>query len=279
MPFTLIRGTYHIKGYAPDGDSIRFRAHREGNWTKLSGRPVGLNARRHAQLRLEAIDTLETHYKNTHQPMDLAQQAMEFLLQCLGITGMATDAVWSTVLMAQDATEGYILSRATDEYQRPIAFAYAGSSPEQDGASIFLTAERLIQSANYQSLRTGLAYPTYYRGLFHDLRNACNDAVREARRDRTGIWSQDRTNVGFEYGGLNSITEDNVILPKLFRRLVEYMEGGGCSLDGFLRWLEVREEGVWVIPKAHFTHLDTLIEVNGNQIRLLEVPENLVFSD
>jgi len=57
----------------------------EDIWNALSGR-VRLNARGHAQPRLEAIDTLETHYAGQHQPMvDLATRALDFLLTELGI--------------------------------------------------------------------------------------------------------------------------------------------------------------------------------------------------
>ena len=60
MSFNLIKGTFHVKGYSPDGDSIRFRAKDPTNWKKLSGPAVGLNALGHAQLRIEAMDALET---------------------------------------------------------------------------------------------------------------------------------------------------------------------------------------------------------------------------
>ena len=88
MPFSVIEGTFHVVGYSPDGDSVRFRARDEGNWRRLSGPPVGLNARGHAQLRFEAVDTLETHYLNFHQPLGLATEAIEFLLAELGIAGV-----------------------------------------------------------------------------------------------------------------------------------------------------------------------------------------------
>ena len=277
MPFFLIRGTYHIRGYSPDGDSIRFQAQTKANWAKLGGQPVALNARGHAQLRLEAIDTLETHYKNQHQPLDLAVKALDFLLKGLGITGMETDALWTMVTSVQDGTEGYILARTTDKYQRPIAFVYAGEPPEKDGASIYLMPERLRQSVNYGSLQAGLAYPTYYKGLFSNLRETCTEVVRLARSKGLGIWVQDRTNSGFIYDGLKSITERNVILPKLFRRLIEYFEGGGTSLAGFKKWLEARDEAVFIISKGHFTHFDSLVEIKGKQITLLEPPENLIF--
>jgi endonuclease YncB( thermonuclease family) len=279
MPFVLIKGTFHIKGYAPDGDSIRFQSQNKDNWAKLSGRPVALNARGHAQLRLEAIDTLETHYNNQHQPLALADQALEFLLQRLGITGMQTDALWTSVTAGKDGIEGYILTRTTDKYGRPIAFIYSGTPLEQNGANIFLNSERLRESVNYQSLRAGLAYPTYYKGLFHDLRKACTEAVDKARSEHLGIWAQDCTNSGLSFDGLESITERNVILPKLFRRLVEFLEGCGESLEGFVQWLESRDESVFVISKAHFTHFDTLVEVIRNRVKLLEPPENLIFMD
>src|SRR4051812_14468705 len=66
MPFSLIKGTFHVAGYSPDGDSIRFQADDKSLWAKLSGPPAKLNAREHTQLRFEAIDTLETHYANFH---------------------------------------------------------------------------------------------------------------------------------------------------------------------------------------------------------------------
>lgn len=279
MPFSFIKGTFYIKGYAPDGDSLRFQAVDAGNWARLGGKSAALNARGHAQLRLEAIDTLETHYKGLHQPLDLALEALDFLLRGLGIVNLETDALLSVVTKVQDGTPGYILSRTTDKYQRPIAFVYAGDPPETDGASVFLTTDRLRQSINYQSLRAGLAYPTYYNGLFHDLREACTEVVTEARANDRGVWPLDCTNSGVVIERLASITEHHVIMPKLFRRLVEYMEGGDEWHPDFLEWLRARQEKVFIISKAHFTHLDTLIEVNEQRVTLLEPPENLIFMD
>ena len=67
MSFKVIKGTFHVVGYSPDGDSIRFKADKESNWDLLKGPKVKLNSKKHAQLRIEAIDTLETHYKGEHQ--------------------------------------------------------------------------------------------------------------------------------------------------------------------------------------------------------------------
>ena len=51
MPFHIIRGTFHVKGYSPDGDSIRFKADNKSHWGLLSGPPAKLNGHDHAQLR------------------------------------------------------------------------------------------------------------------------------------------------------------------------------------------------------------------------------------
>jgi hypothetical protein len=32
MPFLVIKGTFHIEGYSPDGVSVRFRADNKEHW-------------------------------------------------------------------------------------------------------------------------------------------------------------------------------------------------------------------------------------------------------
>jgi hypothetical protein len=91
MSFFLIKGTFHVKGYSPDGDSVRFQANNSANWKKLSGPAAELNARGHAQLRMEAVDALETHYEGYHQPLKQAKAAGRFLLSSLGINEVVWD--------------------------------------------------------------------------------------------------------------------------------------------------------------------------------------------
>jgi hypothetical protein len=276
MPFRIIKGTFHVVGYSPDGDSIRFKADNEDNWALLSGPPVNLNARRHAQLRLEAIDTLETHFLNMNQPLTLATRALDFLLHGLGITEVQWDVLRIRITEANDGTPGYIISRAVEGNRRPVSFVYAGETPEEDGSEIFLLADRVRQSLNSHSLEAGLAYPTYYKGLFPELRDALTAATAIARRMAIEIWAEDRTNTGFPVVGIESITDEHVILPKLFRRLAEYLEAGG-AVAGFKEFLEKKREGITIIPTAHFTHFDYIVEVVGNTVRMTEPPENIMF--
>ena len=282
MSFHVIAGTFHIRGYSPDGDSIRFAANRADAWDVLSGRRANPNARGHVQLRLEAIDTLETHYAGHHQPLQYAEKAAHELFAALGIHNVIWDADHYEVTSADDNVPGFILARTTGTYGRPVSFALSADAGKAlgltDGEPHFLTADELAATANAELLNEGLAYPTFYTGLFHDLRERFAEQTRAARNAERGLWPSDRTNTGVTVDDLASITKDAVILPKLFRRLVDYLGTGG-SIAGFTDYLANNPDRVMVLPQAHFTHLDNLVAVDGHSIRLTEKPENLVFSE
>jgi hypothetical protein len=277
MAFTLIKGTFHATRYSPDGDTVRFKAHDESYWDSLSGPPIKLNASHHASLRFEAVDALETHFERWHQPLQFARDARDYLLNQLGITNVQWNPSERTVISADDGTEGYILSRAVEKNRRAVAFVFGGDAPEPDGASIFLDAARVRQSVNYQLLEAGLTYPTYYEGLFYDLRDAFTQATLSARTAGRGLWSQDRTTQGFDVQGIDSITDVHVILPKLFRRMADYLEGGG-PIAGFVEFLADDPDPLLVISASHFTNLDTIVRVDGDIVSMTEPPENLVFN-
>ena len=78
MAMFLIAGSFRITGAQPDGDSIRFTPNDPSQWDLITGpNKVKRNASGSAQLRMDAIDTLETHYGSprTHQPLALAHAA------------------------------------------------------------------------------------------------------------------------------------------------------------------------------------------------------------
>lgn len=276
MPFVLIKGTFHVSGYSPDGDSIRFRAENPEHWRRLKGPLAKLNARGHAQLRFEGIDTLETHYEDLHQPLEFARAATQFLFDELGITNVELDESGIRVLSANDGTPGFIVSREVEKNRRPVAFVYAGETELEDGSDVFLNVDLLRESLNHKSLREGLAYATYYQGLFPDLRNELTVVVREARAAGRGLWPEDRTNSGFEVPNLEILTEEVIILPKLFRRIVSYLQGGG-SMDRFKAFLALDPDPILILQSGHFTNLDTIVEVQGDLVRLTLPPEDVVF--
>jgi hypothetical protein len=278
MSFVLIKGTFHVLGYSPDGDSIRFKAKDYTLWKKLSGPAAELNARGHAQLRIEAVDALETHYQGFCQPEQPARAATSCLLSHLGINEVVWNDTHSTVVKAKDGTEGFILARSTESNRRPVAFVFAGETEEKDGAEITLNESILKESFNYRLLASGLAYPMYYNGLFSDLRLPLTEAVTSARAEGKGLWPYDKTTRGFSVSGLRAITEEVAILPKLFRRIVDYMGEGG-KIDGFKEHLQKGCEPLVRIQQVHFTRLDAIVDVRGEKVRLAEAPENLIFMD
>lgn len=283
MPFTLIKGTYHVLNYSPDGDSIRFKPANPALLQRLSGPSPKINARGHVQLRIEAIDTLETHYSPPsgggplHQPLALAHAARTALMNFVKITNVVWDQNGNTVVAAHDGTPGYILARSVEKYGRPIAFVFAGNAAEADGTSVMFQEQRMKQSFNYQALAQGLAYPTYYKGLFADLRTALTNAVGQARQQKLGVYSKDATS-SVVVSSLSVITNDRSILPKLFRRMSEYLVNTG-SIKGFKQAMAKAKESVYDLQQQNFTHFDTFIEQKGERIKLTRLPEELIFDE
>ncbi len=286
MPFTVIKGTFHTVGRSPDGDSLGFRALNPAHWAKLDGPPPKRNSQGITQLRFEAIDALESHYRppgqhrEFHQPRELADAATDAMLAAVGITDVQWDQAHRTVVKANDGVPGYILSRSVEANRRPVAFVYAGDAPEADGGSVRLEVAALRPSVNFQLADAGLVYPTYYRKLFPDLRRAFTEVVLNARAANRGVWGADATQTGV-VATLTDLQDTTPVLPKLFRRLMEYMEGVDDQLEDFKAFLADKADELLILSTGHFTHLDTVMAVDivANTIRLTVPPEDLVFEE
>ncbi|MEM7534918.1 MAG: hypothetical protein AAF639_22260 [Chloroflexota bacterium] len=124
MNYTLIKGTFHVVGQSPDGDSLKFRASNPKNWDKIitENREELLENMEEnegvVQLRLQGVDALETHYSppparppstlkssskdgvdrpksGSHkQPLALGDAATEALLQILGVERVEWRSGW-----------------------------------------------------------------------------------------------------------------------------------------------------------------------------------------
>jgi endonuclease YncB( thermonuclease family) len=285
MPFTLITGQYRITGSEPDGDSVRFYPAAEDAF-----RRAGLNVRTNqaggAQLRLDGIDALETHYSPQpggsgvlRQPATFGDAAAGRLLAALGFTKVSRDAHQSVLSASPTATPGYVLTQFADTYGRCVSFAFAGDPPAEDLTPVDLTAEQVTASANVAVLADGLAYPTYYSKLFPELRQALTAAVRTARAAGSGLWPDDRTTSGFTVADRSTLTEQVVIMPKLFRRLMDYLarSDGDPSLAGLPTFLADQDDRLTVLSEGSTTTFDKVIEVTGQHVRLSYPPEDLVF--
>jgi endonuclease YncB( thermonuclease family) len=287
MPLTLVRGEFRIVGASPDGDSIRFYPADPGIWSR-TGITVRANAQGGVQLRLDAIDALETHYTPRssphpwHQNPALGNGAATTLLTLLGFNDVARNQGGIVTDATPPTRPGAILTKFADKYGRAVAVVFAdGHQPDgADGTGVFLGVDLLKDSVNWELLDAGWVYPTFYSQLFHDLRDTLADTARNARASGQGVWTDDATNDGFSLDSRDQLTEQLVILPKLFRRLAEYLvldNSQGVDLAGFKAFLKAKADRLFTVPAGQATHLDTLIDVHGQQLRLTLPPEQIVF--
>jgi endonuclease YncB( thermonuclease family) len=285
MPMTLIKGVFRILNTAPDGDSIRFCANHPAYWDLLEHK-VRRQSGGSVQLRLEGIDTLETHFEPqygnlgiVHQPIAFAHAAAAELLEFLGfdrITRQQDEEVTSSI---PEEVPGYILSRCGDRNGRCVAFAFAGEISKPDGSQVRVHRDWIQESVNLHLLRSGLAYPGFYTKLYPELRQEMAIAVQEARGNQEGLWEEDQTNTGFELKELRTLTRDVVMFPKLFRRLVCYLASNGesLSLKQFREYLEDCGDRILSEPAERMLALSDLVEIKGQSIKLTQPPEVMVF--
>src|SRR3954451_2808531 len=287
MPMTLVKGHYRIVGASPGGDSVRFYPLDPAVWA-AAGIVVRTNSTGGVQLRLDAIDALETHYTPPHasspwrQPVDLGDGAGSALLKLLGFRNVIRDERGYVTSATPEQTPGYILTRFADKYGRAVATAFPGGRRGRavDDTGIYLDVDELHRSVNYQLLATGWVYPTFYSKLYVDLREDLAAAAVTARTAGNGVWAQDATLTGFRLASRTQLSEALVILPKLFRRLAEYLsldETGKVNLAGFPAFLAARDDRLFTVPAGQATSFDTLITRRGQTLTLTLPPEQIVF--
>jgi endonuclease YncB( thermonuclease family) len=285
MPMLCLAGTYRILATEPDGDSIRFYPDEPEEWERVPGpHAVQTNATGGAQLRLDGIDALETHYGSRgsvplHQPLELAHKASDELLRWLGFRGVERDGERVTAATPEQL-RGYLLTRGADLYGRCVALAGRGDPPGRSGTQVNVNLAQLRRTANHRLVANGLAYPTFYLRLFPDLRRELAKQAQQARPTK-GVWALDRSQKGIEVEGIATLTDDAVILPKLFRRLVDYfaLNADDPSLAGFPAFLAQRDDRVLILSTGHYTGFDYVVAVKGQVVRLTTAPEDLVFQE
>ncbi|MFE5521626.1 thermonuclease family protein [Streptomyces virginiae] len=287
MPMLLIQGSYHVLNARPDGDTIHFQAADKEEWKLVPGpHKVRYNGAGKARLRLDAVDTLETHYSRdgnpeVHQPLLHARAARDELTDWLGFTTVDR-APDETVTAATPLTRpGWILTRGAGRDKRCIALAGKGTPPGTSGTQINVDEALLRTTFNHHILEEGLAYPTYYTNLFPDLRDELTTAASRAKAADKGLWKDDETLAGATVTDIDSLQKHAVILPKLFRRLVDYLYLGDpnhADLTGFPAFLDQAADEFWIISAGHSTTgLDAIVEVIDSKVRMTHPPEDLVF--
>ncbi|MFF3673717.1 nuclease [Streptomyces sp. NPDC002120] len=291
MPMLLIKGSYEIVGTQPDGDTVHFRPDKPEEWDFVCGPyRVKRNASGRGKLRLEGIDALETHYSRTGpevaQPPPLPAKAREELLSWLGFTSVVWGADGKVASTTPASVPGFVLTRGADPSNRCIAFAGLGSHPADSGTHVFVDSALLQSTLNYHLVSEGLVYPLYYGTLFYGLRDELTLAFQQAQAAAKGVWAVDKTLSGATVTGLDSITdvgptaEGMVLWPKLFRRLVDYLNLGDPDLSGFRAYLDQEADKFLVVSTGQVTTgLDEVVDVSGTTVKMTRPPEDLVFTE
>jgi len=240
-PFLLsVHGELTVVGKSPDGDSIRFipdspdllgelaRADRK-DITRSDGS---------VQLRVEGIDSPETHFGKFAQP--LGEHERDWLLERAGFDDVAFNAAGTVTAATPAKRRVVVLSKAFDPNGRPISYLLIDDEdPPPDGGWTEVDAELLRRTVNVASLEEGSAYLTLYSSTPAKHRRTLRAIATEAREQKRGVWALDET-ANFEFVDHESLgpADGALILPKLFRRCTDYIKARDPGFPGLLpEWL------------------------------------------
>ena len=280
-----VAGRYTLLNTAPDGDSLRFIPDHP---KQLQIEEPGL--RQHTDggitLRLEGIDALETHYLARggigvlRQCPLWADRSAQSLLNFLGFNHVHRRSDERVIHCTPTATHGAIALHRQDRFGRAVCFAFRGQFHLPRTAQLKLSVEIIKSSANYYQLQQGMAYPTFYQDNSEVMIDTLRDCARRAQQRARGFWPHDSTHHGFVLHDLQALTHA-VILPKLYRRLVDHVSGNGgqLSLAGFMDSLRARVGLVRLHPQKMLVDFAELMEVQQQRLRLLVAPDSILFAE
>lgn len=292
--YALIKGTFHIhypdnprSGPQPDGDTLKFLPDTRELIENLprNGRPPKFTQTGITTIRFEGIDTLETHFSSGgttfHQHMTLALAARDTLLASMGFGQVKYhDGRFTVESVEHHPIPGYILSNGLDVHGRTIAFVFTGTPPNMDGSRLVVEPAMLDDSLNAVLLRQGQAYPAFYLTLPAALRDHLKGMVTKAKNDRMGLWAEATasTTQPATISGVSQF-QDLVMWPKLFRRLATFFADGQtdlATLDAWLREDPRDRDDRLLLPTMELGNMHNLIAVQGNQLRVVHEPEDIV---
>ena len=285
-PFYLvIKGKFVIVGKEPDGDSVRFIADQPNLYDELHRNyRIKLSRDKSVQLRFEGIDAPEVHYGKNAQI--LGEEARDRLLALMGFENIEFSG--DQVKAADpDSVSGAILSKATDANGRPVSYVVLEEDANllEDEDWIRVDSALLKKTLNFQLLSEGAAYYTVYTSTPYIHRRLLGEAAQTARTDNRGVWAEDTTNE-FVLVDKKSIVAPSgqLILPKLFRRSIDYLKAVESGFRGNLKdWLISSSEGSRndndrvLIRDSVEVRLSDLIEQRNSRVVFKEDLLNVTF--
>lgn len=237
--FRAIKGNFVLQGFKPDGDSVHFIADQPAHFAGLYREHISRMTDGGYQLRLEGIDTPETHYGAASQPQGDA--ARDHLIGLLGVTGIERKEQLITSCVPK-AIPGFILTEGFDPHGRPISYALLAQDAGQlvDGMELKVDAELLARTLNARMLRDGYAYPLLYTSTPAEHQAYFRSLAQSAKAERLGIWPADQT-AEFRLACAEDLHPPTgaLIFPKFFRRSVDFLRhlATGQYAGDFPQWL------------------------------------------
>jgi endonuclease YncB( thermonuclease family) len=278
----VIAGEAVVVGKQPDGDSVRFRAGDPDLFGRLQdGQRVQPSADGTVQLRFDGVDAPELHYQDRAQPQGAT--ARDQLLAHLGFTDVTYRPGTTTVASAQPATVPVVvLSRLVEVNGRPVSVVFTGTSAESlraaEGTWTELDPALLDRSVNAWEAATGVAYPLLYTSTAPPLRAAFVARAAAAREQGAGVWRDDAT-ARFTVTDLEG-PSGTLVLPKLFRRSVDYLRertGAGQTLPDWLAAHPDTEDDQVLVAGGPAQPLHTLLQQTGDTVTVAADALDLVF--
>ncbi len=274
--YKIIAGTFHIKGFQPDGDSIRFQANKPEHWDFFEWETPANKAAKKKQLRIESIDAMETHYDGYHQPRPFAIAALESLLELLNINSVTYSLSVTQIVDADDGKAGFIASATTDRFGRPVSYVFPKKAKLTDGAVIDSATLPIEDSVNFLLAREGLVYPTFYTTTDRVFAEKIRAVVARARKTKRGIWSIDRT-PDFMLWDIRTIQEDILLMPKLFRRLVGFFDHY-ADFGKLEEYMAKQRDNLVLWDGTKKRSLADLMKISGRRLQMKTPVEDILFS-
>ncbi len=274
--YKIVAGAFHVKGFQPDGDSIRFQANKPEHWDFFEWETEIAKASKKKQLRVESIDALETHYEGYHQSRAFAIAALESLLDMLNIKSVTYSLSVTQIVDADDGKPGFIASASTDRFGRPVSYLFPKNAKLTDGAIMDSTTLPIEDSLNFQLAREGLVYPTFYTTTDRVFAEKIRAVVTRARKTKRGIWSIDRT-PDFTLLDMRTLQEDVLIMPKLFRRLVSFFDNYS-DFGKLEEYMTKQRDNLVLWDGTKKRSLADLMKITGRRLQMKTPVEDILFS-
>jgi len=274
--YKVIAGIFHVKGFQPDGDSIRFQANKPEIWDFFKWESEAAKQEKKKQLRVEAIDALETHYEGYHQPRPFALAALESLLDLLEIKSVTYSLSLTQIVAADDGKPGFIASASADRFGRLVSYVFPKGVKLTDGVVMDSSELPIEDSVNFQLAREGLVYPTFYTTTERAFAEKIRAVVARARTTKRGIWSIDRT-TDFTIWDMRALQEDILIMPKLFRRLVGFFDNYS-EFDKLAEYMNKQRDNLQLWDGTKKKSLADLMKFSGRRIQMKTPVEDILFA-